>query len=44
LGEYKNIRGEFTYGNSRIDFLLDNDDSTHKKVLVEVKNVVLADY
>ncbi|UCG01085.1 MAG: DNA/RNA nuclease SfsA [Candidatus Heimdallarchaeota archaeon] len=37
---YKIIRPEFTYRNSRFDFLMVNRD-THQKALIEVKSVTL---
>ena len=44
LGGYETVEQQKTYGNSRVDFVLTSETSTKTKTLVEVKNVVGADY
>ncbi len=40
LQRYRIIQSEYTFGNSRFDFLMSNDD-TKQKALIEVKSVTL---
>ena len=42
LGEIENIASQRTFGNSRVDFILETENNT--LTLVEVKNVVGAEY